>query len=121
MPESLEVHFTLAWLLAGSAQEKQGCVPCLSQRKLTILTLPAGRLGEPQESQHLPGGLWKSRGQFHSAGLFPAQGAVSSFRAHPSPWLHTDLPPLALQWVWAERHWALSQGARLEGCSGEVE
>lgn len=93
MPESLEVHFTLAWLLAGSAQEKQGCVPCLSQRKLTILTLLAGRLGEQQESQHLPGGLWKSRGQFHSAGLFPAQGAVSSFRAHPSPWLHTDLPP----------------------------
>lgn len=44
MPESLEVLFTLAWLLAGSAQEKQGSVPCLSQRKLTILTLPAGRL-----------------------------------------------------------------------------
>lgn len=39
MPESLEVLFTLAWLLAGSAKEKQGSVPCLSQRKLTILTL----------------------------------------------------------------------------------
>lgn len=44
MPESLEVLFTLAWRLAGSAQEKQGSIPCLSQGKLTILTHPAGRL-----------------------------------------------------------------------------